>query len=124
MFNDEDEAHRHIQGSQDQRPYLPSITSEESSSAKKLKTLELRKDLDLKLRPRLEDFDADPLQKAVLLRSMEEYEVLICTTNAFPDDGLKTKWVMTVWANAHAHVGASEKFELTDRAARLVGPFI
>ena len=124
MFNNEDEACHHIQGSQGQQPYLPSITLEELLSTKKLKTLELHKDLDLKLWPRLEDFDADPLQKAILLQLMEEYEVLICTTNAFPNNGLKTKWVITVWANAHAHVDASEKFELTDRAARLVGPFI
>jgi len=56
--------------------------------------------------------------------SIEEYEVLICTTNAFPDNGLKMKWVMTVWANAHAHVDALEKFELMDWVAKLVGPYI
>ena len=91
MFDDEDEACHHIQGSQGQQPYLPLIILEESLSAKKLKTLELRKDLNLKLQPRLEDFDADPLQKVILLRSIEEYEVLICTTNAFSDNGLKMK---------------------------------
>ena len=85
--------------------------------------LKLHQDLNPKLQPKTSDFE-DPQAQAVLLRSMAEYEVLICTVNAFPDEGLKAKWIMTVWANAHAHLGVSEMSEISAQAANLAGPFL
>ena len=77
-----------IQASWEMLPQLPSVALEELFSSKKL--IKLCQDLNPKSRPKTSDFE-DPQAWAIPLQLMAEYEVLVCTVNAFPNEGLKAK---------------------------------
>lgn len=83
------------------------ITDDHSDSAmppltKKTKTLRpvaLRADVKISSPPTLSDFQ-EPKVRALLLLAIREYEILICTKNAFPSLAVRTQWAEQCWTNA------------------------
>lgn len=61
--------------------------------------------------------DYEPVVKALLIRAMAEYAMLILSLTAFPDIGLQTVWASRCFKNACR--AADQHYKLTERMAKL-----
>ncbi|KAJ6564346.1 hypothetical protein B0H19DRAFT_1140846 [Mycena capillaripes] len=68
------------------------------------------------VRPKASDYE--PMVRALLLRAMAEYCMLILTLNAFPDLGLQLSWAKTCFRNACS--AANQRYSTNERMLKLI----